>query len=683
MTQALGTLSIDLVARLAKLQAGLDEAGRLNAKTTASIEARWKALGSIGTSFAAGLVGAFSVGTIATFTRSTINAIDALNDAKDATGATIENLSALENIARRNGGTMDTVTGVLVKFNNVLKEADGKNGVSKALEAIGLNAAELRRMDPALALQATAQALSRFADDGDKARLVQELFGKSIREAAPFLKDLAEAGQLNATVTTAQAEAAERFNKNMAAMQSGAANLGRSLISELLPSINALVSRLNIASESFGGFFSGLAGSLMGPAQFKTLGAVREEIGRVEKSMAAYNGQNGAIGDWSVNQAKQQLSYLRQLETYYTSIVKMRNANTGQDDPTELARRGRGPATLPILPDLAGLTGTKTPRPARPAAPQLNTPQQLPQGLADAIAALEATDVAKIDRLKASIQALRDLMSTPGGGGAYADEALADLQDQMARLLPTGPDIPPELLAQRDALSDANKRLAESIRQLHESTPEGAAARLRGMLAAVQAFQPASGQQATERESAIALLQRQLQDLQKTGVDVGANLSAALGDSLGMALRGNFEGIAQSWQNMLLDMVAQAAKADLMAALTGKGAGGNLFGLVGGFGKFFGIPGFASGGSHTGGVRMVGERGPELEFTGPSQILDAQATRRALGSGRSAGRTGPQYTIHVAAGMGRAEVYEAVQMGVRAAQADARQLMRTNNRAGG
>jgi hypothetical protein len=33
------------------------------------------------------------------------------------------------------------------------------------------------------------------------------------------------------------------------------------------------------------------------------------------------------------------------------------------------------------------------------------------------------------------------------------------------------------------------------------------------------------------------------------------------------------------------------------------------------------VPGFASGGSHSGGWRVVGENGPELEYTGPSQIV--------------------------------------------------------------
>ena len=33
-----------------------------------------------------------------------------------------------------------------------------------------------------------------------------------------------------------------------------------------------------------------------------------------------------------------------------------------------------------------------------------------------------------------------------------------------------------------------------------------------------------------------------------------------------------------------------------------------------------GIPGFAAGGKHAGGLRIVGEMGPELEYTGPSVV---------------------------------------------------------------
>ncbi|MCZ0963893.1 hypothetical protein [Paracoccus benzoatiresistens] len=44
------------------------------------------------------------------------------------------------------------------------------------------------------------------------------------------------------------------------------------------------------------------------------------------------------------------------------------------------------------------------------------------------------------------------------------------------------------------------------------------------------------------------------------------------------------------------------------------------------------IPGFASGGSHLGGLRIVGENGPELEATGPSRIFSNSQTRDLLGN---------------------------------------------------
>lgn len=52
-----------------------------------------------------------------------------------------------------------------------------------------------------------------------------------------------------------------------------------------------------------------------------------------------------------------------------------------------------------------------------------------------------------------------------------------------------------------------------------------------------------------------------------------------------------------------------------------------------------GIPGFASGGYHTGGLRIVGERGPELEATGPARIYNAQQTAEMIGGGQAARET--------------------------------------------
>lgn len=83
------------------------------------------------------------------------------------------------------------------------------------------------------------------------------------------------------------------------------------------------------------------------------------------------------------------------------------------------------------------------------------------------------------------------------------------------------------------------------------------------------------------------------------------------------------------------------------------GSGGGFFSSIGSFfsssgsgsnsGSSGGFFGFASGGDHMGGLRLVGEEGPELEKTGPSRIHSAEQTRRIL-SGAGGGQN---ITIHI------------------------------------
>lgn len=186
------------------------------------------------------LAGSLSVGALTAWVKSSIAALDALNDASDATGATVEELSKLEVVALRNGESLDLVTTSLLKFNQQLNSVDGKNGASLALQAIGVDAERLRQLDPAVALREVAKALGEFENSGAKARVMQELFGKSTREVAAYLKDLGEAGEFAATVTSDVTDEAERLAKQMAGVNATVDQAGRMLAKELLPTLNAL-----------------------------------------------------------------------------------------------------------------------------------------------------------------------------------------------------------------------------------------------------------------------------------------------------------------------------------------------------------------------------------------------------------------------------------------------------------
>lgn len=198
----------------------------------------------------AGAIGALSalavpvsVAGIATVFNESRRAIDGLQDLADASGSSVEAISALDNIARSTGGNLETVSSILVKFNGVLADADPNKGVGATLKAIGLSVEELKRLDPAEALRVTAVAVEELGSETDKARVYQELFGKATRDAAPFLKDLAEAKRLDATLTAEQVAQVDKFNKEMAKLEASGGNAARSLSITVAGALNTVIDR--------------------------------------------------------------------------------------------------------------------------------------------------------------------------------------------------------------------------------------------------------------------------------------------------------------------------------------------------------------------------------------------------------------------------------------------------------
>lgn len=97
-------------------------------------------------------------------------------------------------------------------------------------------------------------------------------------------------------------------------------------------------------------------------------------------------------------------------------------------------------------------------------------------------------------------------------------------------------------------------------------------------------------------------------------------------------LREQLDGAA-AYQSSSLDLMTQistsvsdiaAGSMKMVTVPSQKTQGGSGQITIGPF------PAFAAGGYHSGGVRLVGEDGPELEFTGPSRIVSARDTRGAL-----------------------------------------------------
>lgn len=223
--------------------------------------------------------------------RSIVEGLAKLKDAKEATGATVENLSALEDVAVRAGGSFDEATAVLVKFNKALIEAKPGSDVALIFERLGLSLQQLKTADPVTALQKTALAFQQFADDGSKGRAFLELFGKSVREAAPLLNELAEAGELNAKATSEQVLQADKFVKQLAALQKNSIDTSRQFVSQFLPTLSAIIDEFKRGEGSANAFATAGQGVRVAFETLAVLGAnlkfVFEGTGRTLGGIAA------------------------------------------------------------------------------------------------------------------------------------------------------------------------------------------------------------------------------------------------------------------------------------------------------------------------------------------------------------------------------------------------------------
>ena len=642
----IGSITVDLLARTGSFETDTNRAAKHAEKRAKEIDAAFQQAGAaIGAALgAAGIAAAYAVSKV-------IDGLDALNDASDATGSSVEKLSALEDVALRTGTSMDTVNGALVKFNATLKEVDGKNGASLVFRALGLDVAELKKLDPAEALRQTAVALSTFADDGNKARAVQELFGKSVKETAPFLKDLAEQTELTGKVSKGAAGDAEAFNKQIAGFEKNALDAKRALLSELLPAINKILEALNkggvmSALDEFGERALGWTSN----ANSKRINVMRKELSDLQEEASLVKFNFFGSKDDFARKIEAKTLELRDAEK---AFIKFRDRDAGSSAFV--------PATAdPSIGDVSGGSG-KAAKKAGGPAPKESEYQRYLENLQKELdkteeltrAAMVLADV-KGGRLKLKpgedINLLLDTAREIDANKALTEEKKrgaefdAKLRDQ--RLADAASHE-----AQVKSLLDGNEAMRAEIALIGKNAEAQGVieqARLSSLIAMKE-------QELVEERSAViqtrraAALEEEIRLLNERKQLVGlkgatqqiaddAKKTEELANSIGAAFSSSFEKAAleggklsdvlkglgkdiaalvlrQTITVPLSNSIAKALQAGTPSTGSGSaGGGGGLdFGsLISGVMRMFGGT-FADGGSPpVGKISLVGERGPEL-----------------------------------------------------------------------
>ncbi len=251
------TLDGDISPLRAKLRVAADTLKKFGKDGEQAVVGMAGALGALQSKFVA--IGAI-LGGGAVF-KEAIRANAALHGMAETTGATVESLSALSDVARIGGEDLKSVESAMVRLAKALAGGDDEaKAAGHALDQLGLKADALRKLDTGTAMLEVAKALDKFSDSGGKTALIMDILGKNGAQMLGFLRDLAETGELNAKVTAAQAEEADRLQKSWYQLKIYSDDLGRSLASIVVPALNDVIRNFNAARDAGFGFFRSLTG---------------------------------------------------------------------------------------------------------------------------------------------------------------------------------------------------------------------------------------------------------------------------------------------------------------------------------------------------------------------------------------------------------------------------------------
>lgn len=336
MATGLGALVVRLGLEAAEFVAGLTKSEFEAQRATRRIKAEFDGISSSVKSLAAQLGVAFSVGAIVKFTGDLIGAAANLDDMAEKTGASVEQLSTLAQQAHISGTSLETVEMGLIKLSKALNENDEEaKKATKALDALGLKAADLRGLDTAQAMKIIAVELDKFRDSGGKTALLLDLLGKSAAQLAPYLKDLARDAALSANVTTEQAAAAEELSKSWQRLTLDARNVGQAMAMEIVPVLKDLIEQFKIGKEVSGGFWSALRLGMQNNEdpvgkleairkKLESLSKLQEELSkdtlanRVNRNLPLILGGNDLVD------IKRQMAHLEEQKKFYTSLAAAR-----------------------------------------------------------------------------------------------------------------------------------------------------------------------------------------------------------------------------------------------------------------------------------------------------------------------------------------------------------------------
>ena len=243
-----GTLEIQLLANMARLQKDMDDAkrsvGGAMSEISKSVDTAKAALGGL----AAGLLGGLSVAGLVSVANRAIDAADAMNDLSQRVGIAVKDLAKYELAASQSGTTMESLAkGIKGLAGNLMEHGD-------ALKKAGITATTADG-----AMKQLAEVFANMPDGMEKTTLAVKLFGKSGMDLIPMLnmgadglEKTAEKSAKYAAQMAIMAPLADAYNDNMAEIAMSSKVVGMSIVNDMLPSMVSITGAMAMAAKESG-----------------------------------------------------------------------------------------------------------------------------------------------------------------------------------------------------------------------------------------------------------------------------------------------------------------------------------------------------------------------------------------------------------------------------------------------
>jgi hypothetical protein len=237
----LATLSIDIVAQLAKFEGDMRRAAGVVEQSARRMESGFGGLKAV---FAGSLLAGFAEEAARAVVRlvpALVEGVAQLQDLEEKTGASAAALAAMVTPADVAGVSMDQLAGFMVKLTgNLSKTTDASKGTGAALKYLGLDLETFRAQAPEEQFRLLAERLNTLPDGANKTAVAIALLGKSGADSLPFLKELAQTGLSQNRVTKEQIVLADELTDRNARLRSELKQAAQVAALQMLPAFNAL-----------------------------------------------------------------------------------------------------------------------------------------------------------------------------------------------------------------------------------------------------------------------------------------------------------------------------------------------------------------------------------------------------------------------------------------------------------